>query len=89
MPLRQVRKPPIVRDGTDANDRPATAAEPPAGGAVAGWGGRLTVRGITHQRLGQTGLHYLALGQALAQVGAQAAQGGDAGDDAGLFGEGW
>ena len=34
MPLRQVRKPPIVRDGTDANDRPATAAEPPAGGAV-------------------------------------------------------
>ena len=24
-----------------------------------------------------------------AQVGAQAAQGGDAGDDAGLFGEGW
>ena len=41
-----------------------------------------------HQRLGQTGLHGLALGQALAQVGAQAAQGGDAGDDAGLFGEG-
>ena len=41
------------------------------------------------QRFGQTGLHGLAFGQALAQVGAQAAQGGDAGDDAGLFGEGW
>ena len=39
------------------------------------------------QRLGQTGLHGLAFGQTLAQVGAQAAQGGDAGDDAGLFGE--
>ena len=39
------------------------------------------------QRLGQTGLHGLTFGQALAQVGAQAAQGGDAGDDAGLFGE--
>jgi len=40
-----------------------------------------------HKRLSQTGLHGLAFGQALAQVGAQAAQGGDAGDDAGLFGE--
>ena len=44
---------------------------------------------LLHQRLGQTRLHCLALGQALAQVGAEAAQGGDAGDDAGLFGEGW
>jgi hypothetical protein len=40
---------------------------------------------IGHQRLGQTGLHRLAFGQTLAQVGAQAAQGGDAGNDAGLF----
>ena len=35
------------------------------------------------------GLGGLACGQALAQVGAQAAQLGCAGDDAGLFGEGW
>lgn len=42
-----------------------------------------------HQRLGQMGLGGLAGGQALAQVGAQAAQLGYAGDDAGLFGEGW
>ena len=35
------------------------------------------------------GLRDQRLGQALAQVGAQLAQGGDAGDDAGLFGEGW
>jgi len=41
------------------------------------------------QRLGQMGLGGLAGGQALAQVGAQAAQLGYAGDDAGLFGEGW
>ena len=40
------------------------------------------------QRLGQTGLHCLAFGQALAQVRAQTAQGGDAGDDAGLFCQG-
>jgi len=45
-------------------------------------------RHFSHQHLGQPGLHGLALGQALAQVGAQAAQGGDTGDDAGLFGEG-
>ena len=44
---------------------------------------------LLHQRLRQARLHCLALGQALAQVGAQAAQLGDAGDDAGLFGEGW
>jgi hypothetical protein len=44
---------------------------------------------ILHQRLGQMGLGGLAGGQALAQVGAQAAQLGYAGDDAGLFGEGW
>ena len=44
---------------------------------------------LLHQRLGQTGLHGLTVGKALAQVGAQAAQCGDAGDDAGLFGEGW
>ena len=43
----------------------------------------------SHQRLGKTCLHGLAFGQALAQVGAQAAQGGDSGDNAGLFGEGW
>ena len=43
---------------------------------------------LLHQRLGQTRLHCLALGQALAQVSAQAAQLRDAGDDAGLFGEG-
>ena len=42
-----------------------------------------------HQRLGQMGLGGLAGGQALAQVGAQGAQGGYAGDDVGLFGEGW
>jgi hypothetical protein len=41
------------------------------------------------QRLGQMGLGGLAGRQALAQVGAQAAQLGYAGDDAGLFGEGW
>ena len=41
-----------------------------------------------HQRLSQTGLHGLLLRQALAQIGAQAAQLCDAGDDAGLFGEG-
>ena len=35
------------------------------------------------------GLGGLAGGQALAQVGAQAAQLSYAGDDAGLFGEGW
>jgi hypothetical protein len=35
------------------------------------------------------GLGGLAGGQALAQVGAQAAQLGYAGDDAGLFGVGW
>lgn len=45
--------------------------------------------GLRDQRLGQAGLYGLTLGQALAQVGAQLAQGGDAGDDAGLFGEGW
>ena len=44
---------------------------------------------LLHQRLGQMGLGGLAGGQALAQVGAQAAQLGYAGDDAGLFGEGW
>ena len=44
---------------------------------------------LLHQRLGQTRLHCLALGQALAQLKAQAAQLCDAGDDAGLFGEGW
>ena len=44
---------------------------------------------LLHQRLRQVRLHCLALGQALAQVGAQAAQLCDAGDDAGLFGEGW
>ena len=49
----------------------------------------LASRNILHQRLGQMGLGGLAGGQALAQVGAQAAQGGYAGDDAGLFGEGW
>ena len=43
---------------------------------------------LLHQRLGQTRLHCLALGQALAQVSAQAAQLRHAGDDAGLFGEG-
>ena len=43
---------------------------------------------LLHQRLGQTRLHCLALGQALAQLKAQAAQLGDAGNDAGLFGEG-
>ena len=43
----------------------------------------------SRQLLGQTRLHGLLLRQALAQVGAEAAQGGDAGDDAGLFGEGW
>ena len=43
---------------------------------------------LLHQRLGQTRLHCLALGQALAQIGAQAAQLCDAGDDAGLFSEG-
>ena len=41
---------------------------------------------LLHQRLGQTRLHCLALGQALAQLKAQAAQLCDAGDDAGLFG---
>ena len=44
---------------------------------------------LLHQRLGQTRLHCLALGQALAQLKAQAAQLRDAGNDAGLFGEGW
>ena len=44
---------------------------------------------LLHQRLGQARLHCLALGQALAQLKAQAAQLCDAGDDAGLFGEGW
>ena len=44
---------------------------------------------LLHQRLGQTRLHCLALGQALAQLKAQAAQLCDAGDDAGLFGEEW
>jgi hypothetical protein len=34
---------------------------------------------LLHQRLSQARLHYLALGQALAQVGAQAAQLCDAG----------
>ena len=43
---------------------------------------------LLHQRLGQARLHCLALGQALAQLKAQAAQLCDAGDDAGLFGEG-
>jgi len=38
-----------------------------------------------HQRLGQLGLHGLARGEALAQLKAQAAQGGNAGDNAGLF----
>ena len=41
------------------------------------------------QRLGQLGLGGLTGCQALAKVSAQAAQGGYAGDDAGLFGEGW
>ena len=40
---------------------------------------------LLHQRLGQARLHCLALGQALSQVSAQAAQLRDAGDDAGLF----
>ena len=38
---------------------------------------------LLHQRLGQMGLGGLAVGQALAQIGAQAAQLGYAGDDAG------
>ncbi len=41
------------------------------------------------QDFGQLRLRGLAGGQALAQVGAEAMQGFDAGDDAGLFGEGW
>ena len=41
------------------------------------------------QRLCQQGLLGLDGGEALAQVGAQGAQGGYAGDDAGLFSEGW
>lgn len=53
------------------------------GGGVQGSGHLL------HQHLGQMGLGALADGQALAQVGAQAAQLGYAGDDVGLLGERW
>ena len=41
------------------------------------------------QRLGQMTLGGLAGGEALAQGGAEVAELGDAGDDAGLFGERW
>ena len=41
-----------------------------------------------HQRIGELGLGVAGLMQALAQVGAEAAQLFDAGDDAVLFGEG-
>ena len=43
---------------------------------------------LLHQRLRQARLHCLALGQALAQLKAQAAQLRHAGDDAGLFASG-
>ncbi len=52
---------------------------------VGDWHGTSAGYGL-YQRLGQVGLGGLAGGQALAQVGAQAAQLGYAGDDAGLFG---
>ena len=41
---------------------------------------------LLHQHLRQQGLLGAGGGEALAQVGAQGAQGGYAGDDAGLFG---
>jgi len=44
---------------------------------------------IFHQRLRQQRLLSAGGGEALAQVGAQGAQVGYVGDDAGLFGEGW
>ena len=44
---------------------------------------------LLHQHLRQQRLLGAGGGEALAQVGAQGAQGGYAGDDAGLFGEGW
>ena len=49
----------------------------------------IVLNDILYQRLGQLGLGGLAGGQALAQLKAQAAQLGYAGDDAELFGEGW
>ena len=42
-----------------------------------------------HQGLRQQGLLGAGGGEALAQLQAQGAQGGYAGDDAGLFGKGW
>ena len=54
-------------------------------GYAYGWRSQI----FRHQRLCQMGLGGLAGGQVLAQVGAQAAQLGYAGDDAGLFGERW
>lgn len=55
-------------------------------GCRAGQSGSSVADGL-HQGFGEEGLDGLPGGEALAQVGAQAAQGFDTGDDAGLFGK--
>jgi hypothetical protein len=47
-----------------------------------------TLYGLFHQRFGQAGLGDAGFAEAGAQVGAEAAELFNAGDDAGLFGEG-
>ena len=44
---------------------------------------------LGYQRIGQAGLGFSCTREAFAQVGAEAAEFFDAGDDAVLFGEGW